>query len=131
MLLNGIKSLLLFKREVVMVIISVIPTAHLMPYLDWTINFSLMAAKFSSTILYYAGFDVTRQDLIISLPKGEIEVYIGCLGLPAIARTIMGQPKLLILDEPTEGIQPSIILEIETAVRNIVEITGISILLVE
>jgi urea transport system ATP-binding protein len=49
----------------------------------------------------------------------------------AIARAIMGQPKLLILDEPTEGIQPSIILEIETAVRNIVETTGISILLVE
>ncbi len=43
----------------------------------------------------------------------------------------MGQPKLLILNEPTEGIQPSIIFEIETAVRNIVETTGISILLVE
>ena len=43
----------------------------------------------------------------------------------------MGQPKLLMLDQPTEGIQPSIILEVETAVRDIVEIIGISILLVE
>ena len=49
----------------------------------------------------------------------------------AIARTLMGQPQLLVLDEPTEGIQPSIILEIEAAVRNIVETTGISVLLVE
>lgn len=49
----------------------------------------------------------------------------------AIARTLMGQPQLLILDEPTEGIQPSIISEIEAAVRNIVETTGISVLLVE
>jgi urea transport system ATP-binding protein len=49
----------------------------------------------------------------------------------AIARAIMGQPKLLVLDEPTEGIQPSIILDIEAAVKQIVKTTGISVLLVE
>jgi urea transport system ATP-binding protein len=36
-----------------------------------------------------------------------------------------------VLDEPTEGIQPSIILEIEAAVKKIVRETGISVLLVE
>jgi len=49
----------------------------------------------------------------------------------AIARALMGRPRLLVLDEPTEGIQPSIILEIEAAVRGIVQSTGISVLLVE
>ena len=49
----------------------------------------------------------------------------------AIGRALASSPKLLILDEPTEGIQPSIIKDIERAIRMLAEEGGMAILLVE
>ncbi len=49
----------------------------------------------------------------------------------AIGRALMGAPKLLILDEPTEGIQPSIIEDIGRVIRRLASERGLAILLVE
>ncbi|MBK9117032.1 MAG: urea ABC transporter ATP-binding subunit UrtE [Betaproteobacteria bacterium] len=49
----------------------------------------------------------------------------------AIGRALTLRPKLLILDEPTEGIQPSIIKDIERAIRKLTEGGEMAILLVE
>ena len=49
----------------------------------------------------------------------------------AIGRALAMRPKLLILDEPTEGIQPSIIKDIERAIRTLAEEGSMAILLVE
>jgi len=49
----------------------------------------------------------------------------------AIGRALACGPKLLILDEPTEGIQPSIIKDIERAIRALAEEGSMAILLVE
>jgi urea transport system ATP-binding protein len=49
----------------------------------------------------------------------------------AIGRALAMGPKLLILDEPTEGIQPSIIKDIERAIRALASTGDMAILLVE
>src|ERR1043166_9573942 len=49
----------------------------------------------------------------------------------AIARALVMRPKLLVLDEPTEGIQPSIIKEIERVIRWLAQRGDMAILLVE
>jgi urea transport system ATP-binding protein len=49
----------------------------------------------------------------------------------AIARALITRPKLLLLDEPTEGIQPSVVAEIEDKLMQLASAGGLSILLVE
>jgi urea transport system ATP-binding protein len=49
----------------------------------------------------------------------------------AIGRALVTDPKLLILDEPTEGIQPNIVAEIGSIVRRLNEEMGLTVLLVE
>jgi urea transport system ATP-binding protein len=49
----------------------------------------------------------------------------------AIARALVGGPKVLLLDEPTEGIQPSIIDEIENVLTMLKQRGDMSIILVE
>ncbi|MFD6551398.1 urea ABC transporter ATP-binding subunit UrtE [Streptomyces sp. NPDC058398] len=49
----------------------------------------------------------------------------------AIARALVAEPRVLLLDEPTEGIQPSVVAEIEETILALAARGGLSVLLVE
>ncbi|MBW9108478.1 urea ABC transporter ATP-binding subunit UrtE [Microbacterium trichothecenolyticum] len=49
----------------------------------------------------------------------------------AIARTLLTKPRILVLDEPTEGIQPNIVADIERVIIDLTRRGDLSVLLVE
>ena len=65
-----------------------------------------------------------RQQKAGTLSGGEQQML-------AIGRVLMGNPVLLLLDEPSEGIQPSIVEQIAEVARTLNEAHGLTILLVE
>ena len=70
-----------------------------------------------------------RLQRLLDRPGGSLSG--GEQQLLALARCLCGEPRLMLLDEPTEGIQPSICDEIVEALQTLRASHGIAILLVE
>jgi branched-chain amino acid transport system ATP-binding protein len=70
-----------------------------------------------------------RLKSLIDRPGGALSG--GEQQLLAIARCLVGNPRLILLDEPTEGIQPSIIDEIADTLKAVAQTRSLTVLLVE
>lgn len=76
----------------------------------------------------------TYEEFPILAEKGKLKgasLSGGQQQILALARAMMMNPDLLLLDEPTEGIQPSIIDQIAETVRRINKTRGITVVIVE
>ena len=102
------------------------------PYLSGRKNLELCAA-------YDGGGEANRRideslDLVDLADRAKDRVGSYSHGMKqrlGIAGALIRNPKLLVLDEPTEGIQPSIIKDIGRAIRYLRDQAGIAVLLVE
>ena len=73
--------------------------------------------------------EFSRLKPLLDRPGGALSG--GEQQLLAIARCLCGRPRLVLLDEPTEGIQPSIIEEIVEILQRLHEKSGLTMILVE
>jgi branched-chain amino acid transport system ATP-binding protein len=73
--------------------------------------------------------DFPRLKALLDRPGGALSG--GEQQLLALARCLCGQPRLILLDEPTEGIQPSIIEEIAERLTMLCDRRGLTVVLVE
>jgi cyanoexosortase A len=77
---SGVKGLKQYWQELLLLGFLAIAQGWLFLFID----LSILTAQFAAFVLWFIGFEVTRQGVLVSLPAGAIEVYSGCSGLSLI-----------------------------------------------
>jgi cyanoexosortase A len=81
---SGIHRLKQYWRELTLLAFFIIPPGLVSLFID----ISPLTARFATFVLWCLGFEVSRQGLLIHLPKGSIEVYAGCSGMAVILQLL-------------------------------------------
>ena len=72
------------------------------------IDISVLTARFATAVLWYAGFDVSRQGVYVALPTGVVEVYSGCSGIETMLQ-LLGLALVFLVMFPTNKIAKVIV----------------------
>jgi cyanoexosortase A len=94
---SGFKGLKQYGQELILLFFLGVPHA-IIPSL---IDISIFTAQFATAILWYLGFEVSRQGVNVILPAGSVEVYSGCSGMVAILY-LWGLASLFLVLFPTD-----------------------------
>jgi ABC-type branched-subunit amino acid transport system ATPase component len=100
-----------------------LPHRYLQPhYLAWTLPIGM--AQRALTLLEFVGLLDKRSELAGQLSFGQQRLL-------ELAMAIMNQPKLLLLDEPTAGINPAMISAVIERLRRVSRELGITLIIIE
>ncbi|MFM7441010.1 MAG: cyanoexosortase A [Snowella sp.] len=79
---SGFKSLKSYGKEIIL--LSLLLFLRLVTIALNAFDLPLLTAKVSAFMLWFVGFDVVRQGVVIALPTGRVEVYGACSGVESI-----------------------------------------------
>lgn len=94
---SGFKGLKQYWQGLLLLFFLGVPHAILLSLID----ISIFTAQFSTAVLWYLGFEVSRQGVFVILPTGSVEVYSGCSGMIAILY-LWGLAALFLVMFPTD-----------------------------
>lgn len=97
LLASGFKGLKQYRSELIVLFFLGVPYVTIY----WLIDLSEITAKIAAFVLWYLGFEVSRQGVNIILPTGGLEVYQGCSGMKNILE-LLGLAVLLLVMLPTD-----------------------------
>ncbi|MBD2487910.1 cyanoexosortase A [Aulosira sp. FACHB-615] len=87
LLASGYQGLKQYWQELVIIFFAGVPKVLIFALLDIK-PLSILTAKFSTLMLWYAGFEVALQDVYINLPTGGIKVAENCAGIEWICHLL-------------------------------------------
>lgn len=102
---------------------------EIFPQLSTLDNLRMGAANAAEDTVEAVLEDLPRLKPLLDRPGGALSG--GEQQILAIARCLCGQPKVILLDEPTEGIQPSIIDQLEEILGSLRTSRGLTLVIVE
>lgn len=94
---SGLQGLKQYWRELLIVGVSVVPRVVVETALNQVVSINLIAAKFANFLLWYMGFDVSREGVNILLPTGVVEVNSACSGLDSVLMLLRLSVLVLVL----------------------------------
>jgi cyanoexosortase A len=100
LLASGLKGFKQYRQELLIFLVLGVPEL----VLSSLINLSALTAQFAAFILWYLGFEVSRQGVHVILPRGGIEVYAGCSGIESMTHLSL-LAVLYLLMFPTDWIK--------------------------
>ncbi len=79
LLASGFQGLWQYRRELAVMFFLGVPSTVMN-----LVDISPITARAATSVLWYAGFDVSQHDVFVALPVGTIRVYSGCSGIGMI-----------------------------------------------